>query len=90
MATTVPAASANSNAISAIAVFMTHPPGSLAMPSRRAPPMCVTHFTGRRDFGASSPRLGCFLGWLFWSVVHIYFLITVRDRFIVAFTWLWD
>ena len=29
-------------------------------------------------------------GWLFWSVVHIYFLITVRDRFIVAFTWLWD
>jgi NADH dehydrogenase len=22
--------------------------------------------------------------------VHIYFLITARDRFIVAFTWLWD
>jgi len=31
-----------------------------------------------------------FLGWLFWSVVHIYFLIGVRDRFVVAFTWLWD
>jgi NADH:ubiquinone reductase (H+-translocating) len=31
-----------------------------------------------------------FLGWLFWSVVHIYFLIGVRDRFIVAFTWFWD
>src|SRR5262249_26854377 len=31
-----------------------------------------------------------FLGWLFWSVVHIYFLIGVRDRFSVAFTWLWD
>ena len=31
-----------------------------------------------------------FLGWLFWSVVHIYFLIGVRDRFIVAFSWLWD
>jgi NADH dehydrogenase len=31
-----------------------------------------------------------FLGWLFWSAVHIYFLIEVRDRFIVAFTWLWD
>jgi NADH dehydrogenase FAD-containing subunit len=31
-----------------------------------------------------------FLGWLIWSVVHIYFLITARDRFIVAFTWLWD
>jgi NADH:ubiquinone reductase (H+-translocating) len=31
-----------------------------------------------------------FLGWLFWSVVHIYFLIEIRDRFMVAFTWLWD
>ena len=31
-----------------------------------------------------------FLGWLFWSIVHIYFLIEARDRFIVAFTWLWD
>jgi NADH:quinone reductase (non-electrogenic) len=31
-----------------------------------------------------------FLGWLFWSVVHIYFLIEARDRFIVAFTWLWE
>jgi NADH:ubiquinone reductase (H+-translocating) len=31
-----------------------------------------------------------FLGWLFWSVVHIYFLVGVRDRFVVAFTWAWD
>jgi NADH:ubiquinone reductase (H+-translocating) len=31
-----------------------------------------------------------FLGWLFWSLVHIYFLIEARDRFIVAFTWLWE
>jgi NADH:quinone reductase (non-electrogenic) len=31
-----------------------------------------------------------FLGWLFWGLVHIYFLVGVRDRFIVAFTWLWD
>src|SRR5215469_2189313 len=31
-----------------------------------------------------------FLGWLFWSMVHIYFLIQARDRFIVAFTWLWE
>ncbi|HLH97433.1 MAG TPA: NAD(P)/FAD-dependent oxidoreductase [Xanthobacteraceae bacterium] len=30
------------------------------------------------------------LGWLFWSVVHIFFLIEIRDRFIVAFNWLWD
>ena len=31
-----------------------------------------------------------FIGWLFWSVVHIYFLIGTKHRFIVAFTWLWD
>jgi len=31
-----------------------------------------------------------FLGWLFWSVAHIFFLVEVRDRFIVAFTWAWD
>jgi NADH:ubiquinone reductase (H+-translocating) len=31
-----------------------------------------------------------FLGWLFWSVVHIYFLIGLRRRFVVAITWLWD
>src|ERR1700722_13508931 len=45
--------------------------------------------------GAAVVKLGRieltgFVGWLFWSVVHIYFLIEVRDRFIVAFTWLWD
>jgi NADH dehydrogenase len=31
-----------------------------------------------------------FLGWIFWSVVHIFFLIEIRDRFLVAFIWLWD
>lgn len=31
-----------------------------------------------------------FVGWMFWSAVHIFFLIEIRDRFIVAFTWLWD
>lgn len=30
------------------------------------------------------------LGWLFWSVLHIYFLIGLRNRFVVAFIWLWD
>ena len=30
-----------------------------------------------------------FLGWLFWSVVHIYFLIGRRNRFVVAATWLY-
>jgi NADH:ubiquinone reductase (H+-translocating) len=31
-----------------------------------------------------------FIGWLFWSVVHIYFLIGLRRRFVVAVNWLWD
>jgi NADH:ubiquinone reductase (H+-translocating) len=31
-----------------------------------------------------------FLAWLFWCVIHIFFLIEIKDRFIVAFTWLWD
>ena len=31
-------------------------------------------------------RLKGFIGWLFWSVVHIYFLIGLRNRFVVALT----
>jgi NADH:ubiquinone reductase (H+-translocating) len=31
-----------------------------------------------------------FIGWLFWCVIHIFFLIEVRDRLVVAFNWLWD
>src|SRR5262249_43927377 len=31
-----------------------------------------------------------FLAWVLWSVAHIYFLIGMRHRFTVAFTWLWD
>jgi len=35
-------------------------------------------------------RITGFIGWLFWSVVHIYFLIGVRNRLTVAITWLWS
>jgi len=35
-------------------------------------------------------QLDGFIGWLFWSVVHIYFLIGLRNRFVVAVTWLWS
>jgi NADH:quinone reductase (non-electrogenic) len=35
-------------------------------------------------------QLRGFIGWLFWSVLHIYFLIGLRNRFVVAFTWLWS
>ena len=31
-----------------------------------------------------------FIGWLFWSLAHIYFLIGIRNRFVVAITWLWN
>jgi NADH:ubiquinone reductase (H+-translocating) len=27
---------------------------------------------------------------MFWSAVHIYFLIGLRNRFVVAITWLWS
>jgi len=30
------------------------------------------------------------IGWIFWSVAHVYFLIGIRNRFVVAFTWLWQ
>jgi NADH:ubiquinone reductase (H+-translocating) len=40
-------------------------------------------------------KLGVFqltglLGWLFWSAIHIYFLIGMRNRFVVALNWLWS
>ncbi|HEY8383842.1 MAG TPA: NAD(P)/FAD-dependent oxidoreductase [Microvirga sp.] len=31
-----------------------------------------------------------FAAWLFWSVAHVYFLIGLRHRIAVAFSWLWD
>ena len=35
-------------------------------------------------------QLKGFIGWMFWSAVHIYFLIGLRNRFVVAVTWLWS
>ena len=54
-------------------------PGDLATIGRRAAVVQFNriHLTG-------------FIGWLFWSVAHIYFLIGLRYRFLVAFVWLWD
>jgi len=40
------------------------------------------------DFGWI--RLTGFLGWLLWSVAHIYFLIGFRNRFVVAASWAWS
>lgn len=38
----------------------------------------------------NSLKLTGFIGWLFWSVAHIYFLIGIRNRLMVAMTWLWS
>ena len=35
-------------------------------------------------------RLRGYLGWWFWGIAHVYFLIGTRNRFIVAFSWLWS
>ncbi|HZP76890.1 MAG TPA: NAD(P)/FAD-dependent oxidoreductase [Pseudolabrys sp.] len=59
--------------------FRYHHLGDLATIGRRSAVVRLGRF-----------ELRGFLGWLFWSVVHIYFLIGLRNRFLVAFTWLWD
>ncbi len=40
------------------------------------------------DFGLFSLR--GFVGWLTWSVAHIYFLIGFRNRFSVSLDWTWS
>ncbi len=53
--------------------------GDLATISRRA---AVVQFGRLRLTGR--------IGWLFWSLAHIYFLIGARNRFNVALTWFWS
>lgn len=31
-----------------------------------------------------------FIGWVFWSAIHIFFLIGNRERLVVAINWLWN
>ena len=45
--------------------------------------------------GAAVVKLGGleltgFPGWLFWGLIHVYFLIGLRARFFVALDWLWS
>jgi len=35
-------------------------------------------------------QLTGFVGWVFWSIVHIFFLIGTRDRLVVAVNWAWN
>ncbi len=60
------------------------------------PPFAYRHLGELAAIGRKSAvvKLGAFqltgfLGWLFWSAVHIYFLIGLRNRFVVALNWLW-
>jgi NADH dehydrogenase len=65
---------------------------------RPAPPPFVYHHLGDlATIGRKSAvvklgflQLTGFSGWLFWSAVHIYFLIGLRNRFVVALNWLWS
>ena len=47
---------------------------------------------GRRAAAVNLGRIHLtgFVGWLFWSIAHIYFLIGLRSRFVVAFDWAWQ
>lgn len=40
------------------------------------------------DFGKT--RLTGFIGWLVWSVAHVYFLIGFRNRIAVTLDWIWS
>jgi NADH:ubiquinone reductase (H+-translocating) len=65
---------------------------------RPAPPaFAYRHLGDLATIGRKSAvvKLGLFQltglpGWLFWSAVHIYFLIGVRNRLVVAVNWLWS
>ncbi len=35
-------------------------------------------------------KLTGFIAWLFWCVVHIFFLVSLRDRLVVSLNWLWS
>jgi NADH dehydrogenase len=63
----------------ALPSFRYHHPGDLAAIGRRSAVVKLGRI-----------HLKGFIAWLFWAVVHIYFLIGLRYRFLVAFTWFWD
>ncbi|WP_020186848.1 NAD(P)/FAD-dependent oxidoreductase [Methylopila sp. 73B] len=47
---------------------------------------------GRKSAVVKLPYMNLtgFVAWLFWSVIHVFFLIGVRHRIAVAFKWVWD
>jgi len=73
------AIAARAGGASSTAPFRYRHQGDLATIGRRSAVVNLKHL-----------RLTGFLGWLFWSFAHIYFLIGLRSRFVVAFSWLWQ
>jgi len=63
----------------ALRPFVYRHAGDLATIGRKAAVVRLPHL-----------KLTGFIGWLFWSFAHIYFLIGIRNRFVVAITWLWS
>jgi len=64
---------------------------------RAPPPFAYRHLGELATIGRKSAvvklgflQLTGFPGWLFWSAVHIYFLIGLRNRFVVALNWAWS
>ena len=60
-------------------------------------PFTYRHYLDLAAIGRSSAvvrrgnlQLTGYLAWLFWGVAHIYFLIGVRNRFVVAINWMWN
>ncbi len=35
-------------------------------------------------------QLTGFVGWVFWSIAHVYFMVGIKNRFAVALEWLWS
>lgn len=66
--------------------------GTAAPPPFRYRDLGMFATVGRRSAAAHLAGINVtgMLGWLLWSVAHIYFLIGTRNRVVVAFTWLWE
>ena len=60
-------------------VFVYRHQGDLATIGRRSAIVSMKHLHLRGT-----------LAWMFWSIVHIYFLIGVRNRLAVALNWVWE
>jgi NADH dehydrogenase len=63
----------------AAAAFRYHDAGELATIGRKSAVVSV----GRL-------RLTGLVGWLFWCLAHIWFLIGFRSRVVVGFNWVWN